>query len=169
MSDGYDYCYLMKNGTKVLYLAPVSEVNRVLKNSLFTADRVDGKGTIAKDKRIYYHEITIQGDFVDSTEMQPDHKQAVQNLFARSSVTAEQQYRWLMGLALAVGGQFDLYLGNDAYKATSERDLDYDLDGCVLPQVVIDEVRESQDTRRSRIPYTLKLIAGFQSSSGEET
>ena len=167
MSGGYDYAYLVKNGSKVLYLAPVSEVNVVIKSNLFTADRTQGKGTITKDKRVDRHEITIQGEFVPTSDMQSDHKAAVQALFSRSVVTADQQFRWLMALKLHVGGQFDLYLGDDRYTATSAEQLVYDIDGCVLPQVAIDEVRKSKDTRKTRVGYTLKLIAGFERSTGE--
>jgi hypothetical protein len=167
VSSGYDHAYLVKNGSVVLYLAPVSEENVVIKSNLFIADRTRGKGTITKDARVDRHEITIQGEFVPTSDMQPDHKAAVQALFSRSAVTADQQFRWLMALKLHVGGQFDLYLGDDRYTATSAEQLVYDVDGCTLPQVAIDEVRKSKDSRKTRVGYTLKLIAGFERSTGE--
>lgn len=169
MSSGYQYARLAKNGSTVLYLAPVLEISPVITSSLFTADRAEGAGTITKDKRVDRHEVTIQGEFVPTDDMQADHKAAVQALFSRSTVTAAQQFRWLSALKLYVGGQFDLYLGDDQYTATSADAVDYDLDGSTYPQVAIEEVRGAQDTRATRIPYTLKLVVGFESSSGEST
>lgn len=163
---GYSWARLAKGGTTRLYL-PVSEVNRVVVSKLFTADRSEGKGSITKDKRVDIHEITVQGEFVPSSDMPAEHKAAVQALFSRSVVTAEEQLRWLLALKLYVGGQFDLYLGDDQYTATSADEVIYDIDGSTYPQVVIEEVRESRDTRATRIGYTLKMRAGFESSTGE--
>lgn len=171
MSDegsGYNFCYLAELGTIQMYLAPVLDINEVLKNNLFAADRPNGKGSVVKDKRMYRHEITIQGDFLPSTDMRPDHRAAVQSIFSRAYVSPIHQYRRLRALALSVGGQYDLYLGDDQYSATSQQSLIYRDDGHVLPQVTIDEVRGAWDPQKTRISYTLKLIAGFRSSSGEE-
>jgi len=69
---------------------------------------------------------------------------------------------------LYVGGNFDLKLGDDYYSATSEADLVYAPTGNRLPQVIFDEVRRNQGTNRTRVGYTVRFIAGFERSKGEE-
>ncbi len=166
--NAWDYCCLGSGGRVVFYFAPLDEVNVVLKNKAFVGDRKDGKGSIGKDKRIYRHEVTLQGEFVDAAAMPQDFRQAIQRLFGRGDVTAEMQWRWLQNLALYVGGNFDLKLGDDYYSATSEADLVYAPTGNRFPQVIFDEVRRNQGTNRTRVGYTVRFIAGFERSKGEE-
>ena len=166
--NAWDYCRLGSGKRVVLYFAPLDEVNVVLKNKAFVGDRKDGKGSIGKDKRIYRHEVTLQGEFVDAAAMPPDFRAAIRRLFGRGDVTAEMQWRWLQNLALYVGGNFDLKLGDDNYSATSEAELVYAPTGNRLPQVIFDEVRRSQGTNRTRVGYTVRFIAGFERSKGEE-
>ena len=150
----------------ILYLCPVAEVNAVMKNNPYAADRPNGKGTVVKDKRIYRHEITIQGEFVSTEEMASDHAAAVKTAFGASSVSAMAQLRRLVALALSTGGSFILVVGDDEYSATSETGVDYDEGGNTFPQAVIDEVRYNISGGISRVPYTVKFIVGFPSSSG---
>lgn len=166
--NAWDYCYLGSGGRLVLYFAPLDEVNVVLKNKAFVGDRKDGKGSIGKDKRIYRHEVTLQGEFVDAAAMPQDFRQAIQRLFRRGDVTAEMQWRRLQNLALYVGGNFDLKLGDDYYSATSEAGLVDAPTGNRFPQVIFDEVRRNQGTNRTRVGYTVRFIAGFERSNGEE-
>lgn len=167
--NAWDYCRLGgADGRLALYFAPLDEINVVLKNKAFVADRKDGEGSIGKDKRIYRHEITLQGEFVDAADMPPDFRGAVQRLLGRGDVTAEMQWRWLQTLAMRVGGNFNLILGDDYYTATSAAELAYTLAGNRFPQVVFDEVRRSQTTKRTRVGYTVRFIAGFERSKGEE-
>jgi len=166
--NAWDYCRLGAGGRVVLYFAPLDEINVVLKNKAFIGDRKDGKGSIGKDKRIYRHEVTLQGEFVDASDMPPDFRAAAQRLFGRGDVTAEMQFRWLQNLAMYIGGNFDLKLGDDNYSATSEADLVYSPTGNRFPQVVFDEVRRNQTTRGTRVGYTVRFVAGFEKSTGEE-
>lgn len=163
----YTYCTLGVNGYVRLYLAPLAEENVVLKNSLFTGDRSGGRGTIVKNKLICRHEITLQGEFVPTSEMPADHKAAVQTLFGRPTVSAADQFRVLEILNLQEEQNFDLVLGDDRYTAATPAELSYSVDGCVFPKVAIDELRKNKLTKKDRVGWTLRLIAGFETSAGE--
>ncbi len=159
---------LVKLGVVVAYLTPIGGINAVSKANIFAADRAKGKGTIARDNLQIRHEVVVQGDFVHSNDLPAAHRAALQSLFSTSQVTPDMQRRRVDAARLAVGGQFDLYLGGDQYTATSESGVSYARDGNTYPQVTIDEFRWDWDGNPNRIMYTLKFIVGFEKSSGEE-
>lgn len=163
----YRYCTLGVNGAVRLYLAPLAEENVVLKNSLFAGDRAGGRGTIIKNKLICRHEITLQGEFVPTREMPTDQKAAVQTLFGRATVSASDQFRVLEVLNLLEEQNLDLVLGDDRYTAATPAELSYSVGGCTFPKVAIDELRRSKSTKHERVGWTLRLIAGFDTSAGE--
>lgn len=181
----YDYCMLAtttekydpvtgesisgtQRHTAVAFLAPLNEVNVVLKNRVFVADRKAGLGSIAKDRSIIRHEITLRGVFIDSADMPPDFRAAVQRNFGRGVVTAEMQILRLQTLALHAGGHYTLKLGNDYYSAMRDRDLVYTTTGNRFPQVVFGELRREQDTNPTRIGYAVRFVAGFERAGGEQ-
>jgi len=155
----------------VAYFAPLDEVNVVLTNHLFVGDRKDGKGSITKENRIYRHEITLQGEFVDAADMPPDSRGAVQRLFGRGDVTAEMQWRSLQNLMLNPPEKtnYNLKLGNASYTALNESELLYAQDRCRCPQVVFEELRRDQNMNLPRIRYTARFIAGFEKAKGTAT
>jgi len=163
----YEHCVLGVGGYVRIYLAPLDEENIVLKNSLFTGDRSGGRGTIVKNKLVCRHEIALQGEFVPSKEMPADHKAAVQTLFGRAVVSAEDQFRVLQLLNLQEERNLDLILGNDRYTAATPAELAYSVDGCTFPRVAIDELRKNAKAGKNRVGWTLRLIAGFETSAGE--
>lgn len=184
----YDYCTLSQTkmeydektgepipGTRrdipVAYFAPLDEVNVVLTNRLFVGDRKDGKGSISKEKRIYRHEVTLQGEFVDAADMPPDFRTAVQRLFGRGDVTAEMQWRQLQNIMLSptMKSNYSLKLGNASYTAQNENELPSNPAQSRYPQVAFDELRRDQDTKSTRIRYTVRFIAGFEKAKGAVT
>lgn len=145
----------------VAYFCPLSEVNPVMKNDLFAADRTGDKQTLAKDKRLYHHEVVVQGEFVHSSQMAADHKAAVQSVFSRATVTPLNQMRRVIDYARSIGGQYNLYLGDDQYTATTAASVNYGPDGCTYPQVVFDEIRPIIDVNSNKVTYTLKFISAL--------
>ena len=152
------------------WFCPAEISDSVSKNNIFAADRAKAKGTIAVDKRVYRIELTIQGHAVPTSEMQPDHRAAMQARFGASNVSARAQIRYLKALAEFAGGAYHLYAHEDRYSAATVEDLDYSaqhlLSGHTYPPVTFDEFRYNPDPGLARIPYTAKFIVGFPSSSG---
>lgn len=157
-------------GATLYWFCPAELTDGVSKNNLFAADRANAKGTVAVDKRVYRTEIVIQGTAVPASEMQPDHRTAVQTLFGASVVPARAQIRYLKALAEFAGGAYHLYAYEDTYSAASVDDLDYSgvhlLTGHTYPPVTFDEFRFNPEPGLARIPYTAKFVVGFPSSTG---
>jgi|GEM_PF-1392455 len=154
--------------TTVFWFCPAEITDSVSKNNLFASDRTNAKGSIAIDKRVYRNEITIQGYAVPSSEMQPDHRAAMQARFGASNVTPRMQIRLLKSLAEFVGGAYWLYAYEDRYGAAAPADLDYSdhYGGHIYPPVTFDEFRFNPEPGLARIPYTAKFVVGFPSSTG---
>lgn len=158
------------DGETLYWFCPAEITDSVSKNNLFVADRAKGKGTIAVDKRTYRIELVIQGYAIPTSEMQPDHRAAMQARFGASNVSARAQIRYLKALAEFVGGTYHLYAYEDRYAAATVDDLDYSaqhlLSGHTYPPVTFDEIRYNPEPGKARIPYMVKFVVGFPSSSG---
>lgn len=154
------------DGTKdvVAYFAPNFEVNPVMKNDVFAADRPRGRGTIARDNQMYRYEIVIQGAFEDTRNLPGDHAQAVADLDSNWSlpVTPRQQVRRIQHYLLNVGGPFELYEGEDEYTAYDVENADF-ANG-VFPTVQVDEFRPTRDMGSPRFEYMVKMIVGADPS-----
>ena len=163
---------LERDGVVVAYLAPTTQITPVSKNDLYTGTLARGKGAIARDVRRWYWEVTIQGTFQSSDGLPAEHRNALQNLFGYSEVTAEMQMRRIYQYAFGVGGNFDLYTPQVEYTARDETELrvdpTYPGDSLRLPQVVIDEIRGPYVAGKDRIDWMLKFISGFSRREEEE-
>ncbi|MDI6877566.1 MAG: hypothetical protein QMC96_12445 [Methanomicrobiales archaeon] len=159
---GYQDVRLQKLGVVVAYFCPVQEITPVLKNNLFAQDRSNDKGTVLKDKRMWHHEIVVQGEFLHTDELPDDHAEGLRSLFGVPDVTPAMQLRRVVAFALGVGGSFDLYVNDDAYTGKITGQQHYTHGGNVYPQVAIDEIRPIITGAHARaIPYTVKFIAGI--------
>jgi len=163
---------LERDGVVVAYLAPTTQITPVSKNDLYTGTLARGKGAIARDVRRWYWEVTLQGTFEHSDDLPAEHRNALQNLFGYSEVTAEMQMRRIYQYAFGVGGNFDLYTPQVEYTARNETELRFDPtypgDLLRLPQVAIDEIRGPYVAGKDRIDWMLKFISGFSRREEEE-
>jgi hypothetical protein len=156
------------NGRALYWFCPASVTDYVAKNNLFAADRPGGRGSKVIDKRVYRVELVIQGTAIPSSEMQPDHRAAMQALFGRPIITPRMQIRWLNALSQHAGGAYWLYAYEDRYGAANEAGLRYtDIEGCIYPPVTFDEFRYNPSPGLERIPYMVKFLVGFPRSGGE--
>ncbi|AXR81489.1 hypothetical protein [Natrarchaeobaculum sulfurireducens] len=143
----------------VAYFAPNFEINPVLKNDLYAADRPQGRGTIARDQQRYRMEVTVQGVFERSDNLPRAHANALQDLFDTSGlVTPRMQVNRIKHYLLSVGGPFELYDGSDEYTAYDQDDAEYN-DG-VFPTVQVDEFRPTRDMGSPRFEYMVKFVVG---------
>lgn len=147
----------MDDGSRevVAYFAPNFEINPVLKNDLFAADRPRGRGTIARDNQVYRYEVVVQGVFEDHWNLPDDHAQALDAIDAR---TARQQVNRLKEFLLNEGGPFELYEGFDEYTAYDMDNADY-ANG-VFPTVQVDEFRPTREMGSPRFEYMVQFIVG---------
>jgi len=163
---------LERDGAVVAYLAPTTQITPVSKNDLYVGNLARGKGAIARDVRRWYWEVTLQGTFEHSDDLPAEHRNALQNLFGYSEVTAEMQMRRIYQYAFGVGGNFDLYTPQVEYTARDETELRFDPaypgDSLRLPQVAIDEIRGPYVAGKDRIDWMLKFISGFSRQEEEE-
>lgn len=152
----------LDDGTRdvVAYFAPNFEVNPVLKNDLFAADRPRGRGTVARDNQVYRFEIVIQGSFEDTRNLPDAHADAVAALDSNWSrpVTARQQVNRIKDYLINYGGPFELYEGNDEYTAYDQANADY-ANG-LFPTVQVDEFRPTREMGSPRFEYMVKMIVG---------
>lgn len=161
----YDDIRLETNGSVIMYFAPNFEVTPVMKNNLFTADRPRGQGTVSRDQQMYRYEITIQGEFMDSSELpQAQVDAVVNNIGLDPDFGPRDQVNHLVDTFWNVGGPFELYDGPDEYTAYEVDNADYG--NGVYPTVQIDEFRPTRESGMPRFSYTLKMVVGEDPTEG---
>lgn len=158
--------YRLKKGNEIVaYLAPVKQHEIVYRTTLFAEPRTKGRGTIAKDSRVYMVAITLQGTFEHSDNLPADHAAALQSLFGTPDVTAEMQMRRIYQYAYSVGGTFDLFTPDIEFTATSDEEIRVDPaypgDTLRLPQVLFNQIRGPYVAGSPRIEWVLDLVAGL--------
>lgn len=157
---------LQKGNDVVAYLAPNFEINPVMKNDLFAADRPRGRGTVARDNQVYRFEIDAQGVFERSDNLPGEHRDALESIFDTSDVvTPRMQVNRVQHYILNEGGPFEFYDGPDEYTAYSVEDADFE--NGVFPTVQVEEFRPTRQMGRPRFEYMLKLVVGEDPSAEE--
>lgn len=146
-------------GTVVAYLAPTVEVSPTWDNDVNTNPIPDDKQSIARDLRLFSHEITFQGTFEHSDNLPDPHRQALDTLFGGLPVTARDQVNRIIEFGYEPGGPFYLYDGPDEYTAESKSAID--VANNVFPVVQISQIRPSRQEVFSREGFTLKFQVGL--------
>lgn len=162
MSD-FSGCRLEKDGTTIIYFAPASTITPSFKNDLFDEDRPSDRGTIVRDKNMWHHEVSVQGDFVHSSELPDDHAAALSGLDmgSKDNITARDQLNRLVEYSLETGGNLDLYDFGDTYTKTDMDTVSYA--SGIFPSVYVGEIQSPRGGGQSRIAYTVKFTVGVES------
>lgn len=157
--SNFDEIVLKQGSTIVAYLAPNFSVEPVLKNNPINFARPRGRGPLTKDLGRINLELVVQGTFLDSTSLPPDHAAALVLLFGKNPVTAIDQINrlWYYGWE---GGRFTLKDGDDEWKADVVGDLDI-AEGD-YPSVIIGEIRRTASAGVTKRTYMIRLIPGFE-------
>ncbi|RLG72447.1 MAG: hypothetical protein DRO11_02180 [Methanobacteriota archaeon] len=161
--SNYNEIVLKQGSTIVAYLAPNFTVEPVIKNNPINFARPRGRGPLTKDLGRVNLEIVVQGTFLDSDELPPDHVAALETLFGvapGTPITAVDQVNRLWYYAWE-GGRFILEDGADTWDAETAVALDIE-DG-TYPSVIIGEVRRTADAGVTKRTYMIRLIPGFKS------
>lgn len=154
----YDTIRLQKGDDIIAYLAPSFEINPVMKNDLFAADRPQGRGTIVRDNQTFRFEIVAQGVFENSRNLPQEHDEALQDLFDKGVVSPRDQVNRVKEYLLNEGGPYEFYEGADEYTAYDMDDADY-ADG-IFPTVQVDEFRPTREMGSPRFEYMISMIVG---------
>ena len=153
----------------VAYFAPNFEINPVMKNNLFSADRPRGRGTVVRDNQLYRFEIILQGTFEDSRNLPTVHEYELLALDDDwdEYVTPRMQVNRIKEFLMNEGGPFELYEGEDEYTAYEMEDADY-ANGR-FPTVQVDEFRPTRDMGSPRWEYMVKFIVGEDTGVDDPT
>lgn len=161
MSNFQDMRLETPGGTVVAYLAPGFSAEPASQNDLFHKPMPEAEDSIAKDYRLWTHEVVIQGAFEHTdTGLPNDHVQALSTLFGGLPVTPAQQAWRVWYYLVVVGGPFHLYDGHTEWRATTRAAVDYQAG--VFPPVQAGEIRSPQRSGQSRREWLLRFVAGFE-------
>jgi len=156
----YDEIRLEKGGVVVCYFAPNFQITPLDANDLTPFVLPRGAGTKAKDLLKWKSEITIQGEFENSDGLPNDHGTALETLFGKSPVSAQDQVNRIRNFARTQAGTYELYVGEIEYTASNPGDVDIE-DG-IYPKVFITEIRPPRMAGLSRVAYMVKFLEGFE-------
>ena len=160
---GYDSIRLERaDGVVIAYFAPSFEVVPQDSNQVFESPRSGDRETIVRDNGLWTSELTVQGAFVHSEDMQPDFREAVQDLFGQQTVTPDDQVNRLREMTVYSDAEtLHLYHRDNEYTATSSGQLDPG--NGVYPAVAPNELRtpEEGEVSSSRIDFMVRLSVGL--------
>jgi hypothetical protein len=152
-----------KDGTVLGYLAPSFEWEES-----WTNDTIDnplpGEDTQAQvlDLSQWIGEVTVQGQFEDSTNLPPNHRQALQNLGFSLPVSAQEQVDRILEY-IVFGGEspINLYILDNEFTANNEAQVD-PTNG-VYPNVAVSEIRTPEEAGLLRKEFLFRFSVGFVS------
>jgi hypothetical protein len=159
--DPHEAIRLEKNGVIVAYLAPNFEVRPTAKNAIIAIDRPRDNPTLARDLRIWRHEVVVQGHFQDSDTLPAAHRADLEALFG-GAASARQQVNRVLQYAFITGGPFEFYDDGDEYTQTTMAGINYALGQ--FPVVQVDEIQVPRVSGLATRPFVLKLIVGVERS-----
>lgn len=157
---------IVKNGSVVMYLAPVDEIQHHDSNDHTIKGLPNDRPPFLYNMNRVVGEITIQGSFLHSSEL-PDetstsHQSELLDLFGNpSEVTAEDQMNRLRAKTLwsSDTSLLDIYCKDTKYIAATDSELD-PLNG-IFPQASIKELRHTDKSGNNRISFMIKFNIGF--------
>lgn len=157
-----DYRLETSDGDAIMYLAPSFEWEPANNNDV-TQNALPGEESLplVLDLGRWTMEITVQGQFEDSTNLPPDHRQALLDLESWTEpISAEQQlWRVLDFVTYArASPPYHLYLGEWQFTAGSQAQVD-PING-VFPNVTLTEIRPSEEAGLSRNEWLLRFALG---------
>lgn len=155
--------------TVIVYFAPTFEVVPQDQNDIFQTPRSADRSTVVRDNGLWTSELTVQGAFVHSDEMDSDFREATQDLFGQQTVTPQDQINRLREFTVySEPSALRFYHRDNEYRATTESDVDI-ADG-VYPAVSVTELRmpEEGETSAVRTEFLVRLSIGVSRQSEPE-
>jgi hypothetical protein len=158
----YQDIRLESDGTVVAYLAPTFELTPQDQNEVLQSPRGQERGSIVRNNGLWVSEITAQGSFIHSEDMQQNHRDAIQTLFGQTTVTPRDQINRLRDYTVYASTQGYLELYNNANEYTATTDAGVDVQNGTYPVVSVQEMRMPEDgaVNQSRIDFLIRMAVG---------
>lgn len=157
------------DGTVVAYFAPNFEVNPQYNNDVTDVPRQGDRPARVVGNGLWTQELVVQGTFMHSDEVNPDFREALQDLFAAQTVTAIDQVNRLCDMVVySETESFVLHHRGNEYAATSVGSID--AANGIYPAVTPSELRmpEEAEWSHSRTDYMVRMSSGIPRESEPE-
>ena len=151
-----------KDGTVICLFPPAAEweptaTNDITENGLPGADQQ----ALVLDLSQWLFEITVQGDFEDSTNLPPEHRQALSDMGFSLPVTGTEQIQYAFEEAVFdADPPYNLYLGPWEFTAETQNEFNNSPSN-VFPNVTITEIRTPEQAGLTRSEYLFRFSVGF--------
>ena len=168
MSDHTDVRLETPGGDVVAYLAPETAVQPAGETDLTRAEMTPSLDTpVVVSHQTVLPELVVTGVLEHSANLPSAHQSALDSVFGSLPVTPRDQVRRLKGYIADPdeGGPFYFYDGADSYDVDAGGTVDW---SGSYPTVQVRQLRTRSlgGTETSRMEYTLRLLVGWQTPSG---
>ena len=153
-----------KEGNVIALFPPAAEWEPTATNDI-TENALPGEETdaLVLDLSQWLVEITVQGDFEDSRNLPPEHRQALSDMGFTLPVSATDQIQFILEkVVFGSSPPYNLYLGE--WEFTAESRAEVDAEQGVFPNVSVTEVRTPEQAGLTRSEYLFRFTVGFVES-----